>query len=89
MTSNQINTINGFGAPLFATTRSVENIVNGSITPGSVVVGDLSPNLPVKSDSSNKLVSGLINETDLDFVPLSNPLTAEMVADGFLSTGTT
>jgi hypothetical protein len=85
--TTQIQTINGFGAPLFATTRSVENIVNGSITPGSVVVGDLSPDLPVKSDSSNKLVSGLISETDLDFSILTNPLTAEMTADGFLSTG--
>jgi hypothetical protein len=87
--TTQITTINGFGAPLFATTKSVQKIVNGSITPGSVVVGDLTPNLPVKSDATNKLVSGLISESDLDFVPLTNPLTAEMVADGFLSTGTT
>ena len=87
--TTQITTINGFGAPLFATTKSVQKIVNGSITPGSVVVGDLDPNLPVKTDASNKLVSGLISETDLDFAPLTNPLTSEMVADGFKTTGTT
>ena len=87
--TTQITTINGFGAPLFATTKSVQKIVNGSITPGSVVVGDLTPNLPVKSDATNKLVSGLISVGDLDFSPLTNPLTAEMVADGFKTTGTT
>ena len=70
------NTIDGFGNPLFATTRSVKQIVNGSITPGSVVVGNLTPNLPVKSDATNKLVSGLISETDLNFSVISNPITS-------------
>ena len=68
MTTTQY-AIDGFGTPIFASTKQVKQIVNGSITPGSVVVGDLSPSLPVKTDGNKKLVSGLISQGDLDFTP--------------------
>ena len=78
-------------------TRSKDNVNNNFVTAldsgtsavnGSTVsASNLSINQPVKTNANKVLVSSLISESDLDFVPLTNPLTAEMVADGFNSTG--
>ena len=79
-------------------TRSKDNVNNNyvkaidsgtsAITGSTLSATNLSINQPVKTDANKVLVSSLISQTDLDFVPLTNPLTAEMVADGFNSTGT-
>lgn len=72
MSTNQtLNTINSFGNSIFLTTKSVEKIVNGSINPSSISVGNLNPNQTLKTDANKVLVSSLISQSDLDFTPLA------------------
>jgi hypothetical protein len=60
------------------------SVINGS----SITASNLNANQTLKTDANKVLVSSQISVSDLDFVPLTNPLSAEMTADGFLSTGT-
>jgi hypothetical protein len=79
-------------------TRSKDNVNNNfvraldsgtsTISGSTLTASNLTANLPVKTDANKILVSSQISVSDLDFVPLTNPLSAEMVADGFNSTGT-
>jgi len=79
-------------------TRSKDNVNNNivraldsgtsTISGSTITASNLTANLPVKTNANKILVSSQISVSDLDFVPLTNPLSAEMVADGFNSTGT-
>jgi len=59
---------------------SINAVLDGSLPIYGATIGasNLTPNMPVRANASKILTSGLIQTSDCNFVPLTNPSTATL-----------
>ena len=61
-------------------TTNLATLQDGSfpINVSSAIVQSLAPNLPVRTTLNKSIVSGLIGISDVSFVPITNPMSANL-----------